>query len=819
MFSPTLRLHTISSFTFAMLAVLLLAVGASTASAQSFATATDYAVGDNPNSGVAADFNADGKPDLAIGNVLNKNVSVLLNNGNGTFAGAVNYLVDFNPEALAAADFNGDGKLDLAVGNFLGGPTSAGTFSILIGNGNGTFQAAVTQPVGTPFHIAATDLNADGKQDLVAASASTDKVSVMLGNGNGTFQSPVTYSVGTAPRTLAIADFNGDTKPDVAVTNSGSGSTTISVLIGNGDGTLQAASPVNVGERPQGIATGDLNGDSKPDLVVAATNANAVVVLLGNGNGTFQGPVSYPTGLFEPLNLALADFNGDGKLDVVTPGNFTPVAYSILRGVGDGTLQAPDSKPMRNNSFFPIASDLDADGKPDLAFVNNAFDLVDVLLNSPSARPVNISATEGVATTVKVATFIDYDNTKTAASFTATVNWGDGTAPTAGTVTANGSGGFDVTGTHTFATSGTLNVDVQIVDSDNNFAQTRSTATVKAATVTSISSSANPSDFGQTVTFTATVTSTAGTPAGNVQFKDNGTNLGATVALNGSGVATLTTAALTVGTHVITAEYAGATTFAASTGTLSGGQVVRPQPTLSVSDASVIEGGFISESFQSNTLNFTVTLSAASNLTVTVNFATAHNTTTTGDYVGVSGTLIFNPGETTKTVSVMVLGEDINEFDETFFLNLSDPTNATISDGQGVGTILNDDAPVLMLDDTTGRAAALDSVTFTRDPFSLTNLNNLSNTDHRRRVSLFVRRLGLLFNDTIANVTVTAEDGVGGVYTLTVESVVPFTPVSALSQIVVRLPDNVVGAPRDLFVKVQVRGPASNQAVIKIAAP
>jgi hypothetical protein len=260
------------------------------------------------------------------------------------------------------------------------------------------------------------------------------------------------------------------------------------------------------------------------------------------------------------LNLAVADFNGDGKLDVVTPGSFLPNAYSILRGVGDGTLQAPDSKPTRNNSFFPIASDFDADGKTDLAFVNNAFDLVDVLLNSPSARPVNISPTEGVAATVQVATFIDYDNSKTAGSFTASINWGDGTEPTAGTVTANGSDEFNVTGTHTYTTSGTFNVDTQVAYSNNNFARTRSIATVKAATVTSVGSSVNPSDFGQTVTFTATVTSAAGAPVGNVQFKDNGTNLGVTVALNGSGVATVTTAALTVGTHVITAEYAGTAT-------------------------------------------------------------------------------------------------------------------------------------------------------------------------------------------------------------------------------------------------------------------
>lgn len=812
MFSPTLRFR---GFSLSIFAILVLASRVSIASAQSFATATNYAVGDNPNSGVAADFNADGKTDLAIGNVLHRNVSVLLNNGNGTFAGAVNYLVDFNPESLAAADFNGDGKLDLAIGNFLGGATSAGTFSILIGNGDGTFQAAVTQPVGTPFGIAATDLNADGKQDLIAASASTDKVSVLLGNGNGTFQTPVTYPVGSAPRTLAIADFNGDTKPDVAVTNSGGGSTTISILIGNGDGTLQAAVNREIGHLPRGMGVGDLNGDNKPDLVVAAVNANAVLVLLGNGNGTFQGPESYPTNGTEPVNLTLADFNGDNKLDVVAVNAIAPHTFSILRGVGDGTLQAPDVKAARNNSFTPIASDFDADGKADLALINNAFDLVDVLLNSPSARPVNVAASEGVAATVQVATFIDYDNSKTAASFTASINWGDGTAPTAGVVTANAGGGFNVTGTHTYATAGTFNVDTEVADTSGNFARTRSTATVKAVPVVAVSSSVNPSDFGQTVTFTATLTSTAGTPAGNVQFKDNGTNLGAAVALNGSGVATVTTSALTVGAHVITAEYAGNATFAASSGTLPGGQVVRPQPTLSINDVSVNEGDN-----GTSTLTFTVTLSAASNLMVTVNFATGDNSANAGvDYQGLGGSLTFNLGDTTKAVSVNILGDGTNEADETFFLNIFDPTNATISDAQGVGTILNDDAPVLLLDDNTGRALALDSVTQTRDPFLLNNLNNLNSLDRRRRVSLFVWRLGLLSNDTVANVTVTAEDGVGGVYPLTVEFVGAFAPVDGVTQINVRLPDIVVGAPRDLFVKVQLRGPASNQAVIKIAVP
>lgn len=152
-------------------------------------------------------------------------------------------------------------------------------------------------------------------------------------------------------------------------------------------------------------------------------------------------------------------------------------------------------------------------------------------------------------------------------------------------------------------------------------------------------------------------------------------------------------------------------------------------------------------------------------------------------------------------------------------MNISNPVNATTSDAQGAGTIVNDDAPVLLIDNTTGRALALDSVILTRDPFSLINPNNLNSMDQRTRVSLLVWRLGILPNDTVANLTVSAEDNVGGVYALTVEYEGELATLDGVTQIIVRLPDNVVGAPRDLSVKVQLRGPASNRAIIKIAAP
>ena len=209
-------------------------------------------------------------------------------------------------------------------------------------------------------------------------------------------------------------------------------------------------------------------------------------------------------------------------------------------------------------------------------------------------------------------------------------------------------------------------------------------APTKSASTTALSSSLNPSNSGQSITLTATISSAAGAPAGTVQFQDNGANLGAAQPIV-NGVAAITTSTLPAGLRTITADYSGDANFLVSGATLA--QTVLPL--LSINDVSTTEG-----QVGSKTLNFTVTLSAATNQTVTVSYATVDGTATAGsDYGAANGTLTFNPGDAlTKTVAVTINGDQNFEPDETFFLNLSNPTNASITKAQGTGTILNDDA-------------------------------------------------------------------------------------------------------------------------------
>ena len=357
----------------------------------SFTSQGDSAVGPHPQWVAVGDFNRDGKQDLAVANAGSNTVSVLLGNGDGTFQAAMTFAAGANPHAVAVGDFNGDGKLDLAVAS-----AGSSTVSVLLGNGDGTFQAPRAFPAGSgPNFLAVGDFNGDGVQDLATANFGSNTpadttVSVLLGNGDGTFRPPQTFGVGRGPLWVAAGDFNGDGRLDLAVPNFGD--TTVSVLLGNGDGTFQAARNFPAGgSGPASVAVGDFNGDGRQDLAVTLYgdgSGNTLAVLLGNGDGTFGAPLIFGVGP-GPVSSAVADFNGDGIQDLAVANWDRNVGHtvSVLLGNGDGTFQAAQNFLAGQGVASVAVGDFDGDGRPDLAAGNYGGDTVSVLMNNAGPPP------------------------------------------------------------------------------------------------------------------------------------------------------------------------------------------------------------------------------------------------------------------------------------------------------------------------------------------------------------------------------------------------------------------------------------------------
>jgi len=345
---------------------------------------TDFPVGNYPIAVVPGDFNGDGLTDFAVVNSADNTVSVLLGRTDGTLAPQLSYPTGPEPVAIVAADFNGDGIPDLAVanGNCTGGGSSGpncspSTVSILLGNGDGTFQPHFDLAVGTlPSSVVAADFNKDGKVDLAVANASDGTVSVLLGNGNGTFQPQVVYATqvvngvfgGSNWESAVVGDFNGDGKPDLAV-SCDAGCKSVSVLLGNGDGTFGTQIDTNVGGLS--LAAGDFNHDGKLDLAVTSSplGGGTLSVLLGNGDGTFILQAQYMGG----ASVAAADVNGDGKLDLLLSGYALTAgdAVAVFLGNGDGTFLAPALYGSGSAPFGVAVTDLNGDGKLDLVVANS----------------------------------------------------------------------------------------------------------------------------------------------------------------------------------------------------------------------------------------------------------------------------------------------------------------------------------------------------------------------------------------------------------------------------------------------------------------
>jgi hypothetical protein len=340
-----------------------------------------FPVGNNPTGLVVADFNGDGRPDLAVLNSGDSNLTVLLNLKDGGFAQGQSIPVGSLPNLLTSGDFHGDGIPDLVT---LGGGISVagysamgpGTVSLFRGLGNGRFlsDGSVPVPVSSGFLVTG-DFNRDGHLDLAIASSFPSQLIVLLGRGDGSFEPPLVEPLTGTVSSLVAGDFNGDGILDLAIGSSSGSSGTVTILRGRGDGTFDAQPPISLGGNGFGpvLTTADFNGDGRPDLA-AVTGSGSLTVLLQQPDGSFT-TVSNPlvpvtTG---PFSVVAADFNGDGKPDLaVTTIGFSSSPYApsstvtVLLGQGDGHFVPQTVLPVPNTGQL-LVGDFNGDGKPDLA--------------------------------------------------------------------------------------------------------------------------------------------------------------------------------------------------------------------------------------------------------------------------------------------------------------------------------------------------------------------------------------------------------------------------------------------------------------------
>jgi hypothetical protein len=351
--------------------------------ARAFGPPKFYPAGMRPESVATADFNHDGKLDLAVVDYDNQ-VSILLGNGDGTFQPPRKYAVGQGSDLIdiGVGDFNEDGNIDIVATVSRWG-NNGGTIALLPGNGDGTFKRATYINAGnSPLSVAVADLNGDHHLDLwVGGNGSS---SVLLGRGDGTFGSPTIYDVFTASYGVAITDFNGDGKPDAAVTSLVEN--LVYVFLGNGDGTFQPAIQVNVGaDYPYSVVAADFNHDGKMDLAVSDSASNGVSVLLGNGDGTFQSPYLTYGGI-SPARLKAAKIYPGSKLDIVVAdygdSSGQGAGVVLLRGNGDGTFGLAVPFRAGKNPTDVAVGRFNADKKLDLAVSDSGANTVSILLNT-----------------------------------------------------------------------------------------------------------------------------------------------------------------------------------------------------------------------------------------------------------------------------------------------------------------------------------------------------------------------------------------------------------------------------------------------------
>ncbi len=325
-----------------------------------FSPPVSYPVGQVPFAIASGDLNGDGKPDLVVPNQSSNTVSVLLGNGDGTFQAAMNFAGMPCPRSVAIGDFNGDGKPDLVVPNVNGG-----NIVVLLGNGDGTFRAGQHFATnGGGYSVVAGDFNGDGKLDIAVG----DRQRCQRAAGQRRRHLPESARVTSAASSSLSPSRWGTSTATASPTWPWRTCRAAPSACCWATATAPSRRPSTSPPSCFKLVIGDFNGDGKLDIVTANYNGDSVSVLLGNGDGTFQAAQTFAIGA-DAEYVAAGDFNGDGKLDLAVP-NTSENTVSVLLGNGDGSFQAAHPFDVGLDPWSDTVGDFNGDGKPDLAVAN-----------------------------------------------------------------------------------------------------------------------------------------------------------------------------------------------------------------------------------------------------------------------------------------------------------------------------------------------------------------------------------------------------------------------------------------------------------------
>ncbi|CAF4008605.1 unnamed protein product, partial [Rotaria sordida] len=341
---------------------------------------------------VVGDFNNDKYLDVAVVFYTTSNLGIFLGDGNGSFNTLLIFstTMNSNPYSLVVSDVNMDGRLDVIVANV--GTKNIGIF---LGYGNGSFADVMTLSTGTnsqPWSVAVADFTNDGQMDIVVTIIGTHNIGIFYGYGNGSYAEMVSYRTDDNyfPEVVRIGDFNNDNQADIAVVYPDASNIGILLGYGNGSFAKHANYSIPYSTRPMWVALGDLNNDNKLDMVTANRDDNSMSIFVGYGNGSFDNPSTYPAGSgSRPLYVDIGDFNQDSILDIAIV-NYGTNQISLQFGLGDATFLPGDlySTGSGSQPNTLAVGDFNRDGRLDIVVANPGSDTIDVAIANAGTNTI-----------------------------------------------------------------------------------------------------------------------------------------------------------------------------------------------------------------------------------------------------------------------------------------------------------------------------------------------------------------------------------------------------------------------------------------------